>query len=292
MAPGAAGPQDGRARDTLDPPEMDMTIIRRIAIALVAASALATGSAQSASTTNFSDQWWVEAESGWGASVLQQADVLFIDLFVYSADARPTWFTVAASQQGSAPAGHTVFTGDLYQTSGPYYGGPFNASAVTYAKVGTLTFDADSAHSATLTYTVNGVAVTKIVSRQLWRYENLGGSYYGGMLGEQVACNPASENGTFEFPAAIQVVHNPDNSVRVDIQSLTTGVTYQLEGTYSQSGHMGRIAANFVPAGVGSVVIDEIEKSISGFTARLSGSVQSPAGACQIVNGRIGGVQR
>ena len=46
--------------------------------------------------TNFSDQWWNPNESGWGASVLQQYDTLFIDLFVYGPNGQPTWFTAAS----------------------------------------------------------------------------------------------------------------------------------------------------------------------------------------------------
>jgi hypothetical protein len=53
-----------------------------------------------ASTTNFSDQWWVPAESGWGAAILQQEYVLFIDLFVYGSDTKPVWYTAAATFRG------------------------------------------------------------------------------------------------------------------------------------------------------------------------------------------------
>ncbi len=100
-----------------------MTTIRRAMFAFLTVAMLATGTVRAASTTNFSDQWWIEAESGWGASVLQQADILFIDLFVYGADSKPTWFTAAAIQPARSPAGHMLFTGDLYSTNGPYFGG-------------------------------------------------------------------------------------------------------------------------------------------------------------------------
>ena len=50
-----------------------MMILRQIVIAFLTVAAFSTGAANAASTTNFSDQWWIEAESGWGASVLQQA---------------------------------------------------------------------------------------------------------------------------------------------------------------------------------------------------------------------------
>jgi hypothetical protein len=268
-----------------------MTILRRIMIALLAVAMLASGAARAASTTNFSDQWWVETESGWGASVLQQADVLFVDLFVYGADNKPTWFTAAVSNQSSAPAGHVLFTGDLYQTNGPYYGGSFNSGAVTYSKVGTLTFDADSVNTARLTYTVSGVTVVKNVTRQTWRNENLSGSYYGGVIDDEV-CVPASDSGHFEDPATIQITHNSDNSVQINLRT-PEGDDLTFNGTYTQSGHMGRIAATFSVATITiSLTIFEIERTISGFTARYIGSTSSGADSCVITNGRIGGVRR
>jgi hypothetical protein len=169
-------------------------------IALLTVATLATGVARAASTTNFSDQWWVgTTESGWGASVLQQWDILFIDLFVYGTDTKPTWFTAAAYYQSSSPAGHVVFTGDLYATSGPYYGGAFTPGTVGYQKVGTLTFDSDTVNTARLTYTVNGVPVEKNVTRQFWKFENLGGNYYGGFVWNQSACWDPADNDSYSI---------------------------------------------------------------------------------------------
>ena len=70
--------------------------------------------------TNFSDQWWNPNESGWGASVLQQYDTLFIDLFVYATDGRPQWYTAAVYYQPQS--GRSLFSGDLYATTGPWFG--------------------------------------------------------------------------------------------------------------------------------------------------------------------------
>ena len=268
-----------------------MTILRRITIALLAVALLASGAARAASTTNFSDQWWIEAESGWGASVLQQADVLFVDLFVYGADNAPTWFTAAASYQSTGPAGHVVFTGDLYRTNGPYYGAPFGSAPVTYAKVGTLTFDADTVNTATLSYSVGGVTYVKSVTRQTWRFENLTGSYYGGLIDDET-CVPASDSGHFEDPATIQITHNSDNSVRINIRT-TEGTDVTLDGTYTQSGHMGRIDAAFASSSFSvSLTVFEIERTISGITARFVGNTSAGADSCVITNGRIGGVRR
>jgi hypothetical protein len=265
-----------------------MAILRRIMIAVLTLTLLVAGVARGASTADYSDQWWIEAESGWGASVLQQADILFIDLFVYGVDNKPTWFTVTAFSQSSAPTGHTVFTGDLYQTSGPYYGGSFDSSSVTYAKVGTLTFDADTTSTAKLTYTVNGVPIAKNVTRQTWRTENLSGSYYGGDSGEQTLCGAA--NGYRETQTSIEIAHAADNSITIttkDPQNRVQTVT----GTYSQSGHVGRIVGTLSAPQqglTGKVDYFEVERTISGITGR--GHVVLSSGC--VWDGRWGGVRR
>ena len=82
-----------------------MKLLREVLAALLATAMLACGGATASSTTNYSDQWWNPAEDGWGASVLQQHDVLFIDLFVYDANSSATWFTAAVFLQAGAPAG-------------------------------------------------------------------------------------------------------------------------------------------------------------------------------------------
>ena len=69
-----------------------MRTLRLLLVALALASFAWT--ARASSGTNFTDQWWNPDESGWGASILQQGDVLFVDLFVYGADGRPTGCTV------------------------------------------------------------------------------------------------------------------------------------------------------------------------------------------------------
>src|SRR5689334_9759101 len=125
-----------------------MRTLRLLLVALALAS-FASG-ARASSGTNFSDQWWNPNESGWGAAVLQQADVLFVDVFVYGPDNRPTWYTAAAYHQPQAAG--LLFSGDLYVTSGPWFGAFFNPNAVFARKVGTLQFDASSTDTATLTY--------------------------------------------------------------------------------------------------------------------------------------------
>jgi hypothetical protein len=274
-----------------------MKLLRGVMVALLATAMLACGGAMAASTTNYSDQWWIPAESGWGASVLQQNDVLFIDLFVYDTSTSPTWFTAAAFQQAGSPAGHTVFTGDLYRTTGPYFGGPFNPDLVRQSRVGTLTFDANSATTAVMTYTVDGTQVVKNVTRQLWRYENIGGIYVGGMADDEVCGNGPSERASDHV--ILDIRHAAGNAITILLQIISPDeptINCTITGTYSQSGHMGQIpnAAAQCPGvgATGTFNFYEIERSVSGLLMRYNATVQTPDGACTFSNGSIGGVRK
>jgi hypothetical protein len=247
---------------------------RHVLVAMVwALSTVAPGWAQAANTTNYSDQWWVPSESGWGASVLQQASTLFIDMFVYGTDGRSTWFTVAAYYEGSTPAGNLVFSGDLYQTTGPWFGGTFNPGNVTTRKVGTLTFNSDSVATATVTYSVDGTVVTKYVSRQTWSQENLSGSYYGGAIEDDYSCVPSSANGHYENVGTVQINHS-GSAIVLTFQGTLTSCT--VTGTYTQTGHLGQVNGTQVCTNgtTGPITMFEIESSISGVTGRYQGQDQ------------------
>jgi len=263
-----------------------MKVLRRLLIASLSVAVLATGAAHAVSTTNFSDQWWVPTESGWGASVLQQSNTLIIDLMVYGADSKPTWFFVGASLQTSPPAGHTVFVGDLYATTGPYYGGAFNPALVSGRKVGTLTFDATTSNSATIAYTVDGVPVLKPVVRQTWASDNLTGKYNGAWHFE---CSSGPWPTTDEW-VTLSITHNPDNSITLlEEPAPPPPFGYFLfRGTYSQIGHMGQIVAELQSTDHGTVTFFEIEKTASGLIGRFSGTIND----CQVVNGRIAAVRQ
>jgi hypothetical protein len=280
--------------------EVAMKALRLLLIASLSVAVLATSVAHAASTTNFSDQWWVPTESGWGASVLQQSNTLFIDLMVYGADGKPTWFVATASLQTTPPEGHVVFVGDLYATTGPYYGATFNPSSVTLRKAGTLTFDAATATNATMSYTVDGTPVVKNVTRQTWSYESLGGTY--------AAMWKYSCGGTPAFPldwgfAETVIRHNADNTVTMSVTRpfYWDEVQHDFRGNYSQSGHLGQIAGDLVAPDFGSITIVDIEKTAAGFTSRLTGTMSTRymwqggiviGSPCQITDGRIVAVRR
>jgi lysyl endopeptidase len=114
--------------------------------------------------TNYQDLWWNPDESGWGINVVQHGTVVFATLFTYDAGGQGKWFVLPHADQGSSTA---VFSGTLYTTTGP----AFNASpwtGTTPIEVGTMSFNFSSGNAGTLTYSVNGVQVTKQIQREVF----------------------------------------------------------------------------------------------------------------------------
>jgi hypothetical protein len=264
-----------------------MKLAKLLAIASLCLLGVWSSALRAANTTNFTDQWFIEKESGWGAAVLQQGQTLFVDLFVFGQDTKATWFVAAATFQGVTTDGHLVFAGDLYTGVGPYFGSPFDSSLVAGRKVGTLIFEADSVTTAIIGYTVDGVTVLKNVTRQFLAYEYIGGSYYGGLILDYANCTDASRNGHVEELGALQITQAADNAVTMAFQ--VAGAACTFAGKYSQSGHMGALDGTYTcNNGVtGPFNAFEIERSVSGLTGRIYGQNAS----CSFT-GRMGGVLR
>src|SRR5262245_6995493 len=110
----------------------------RLARMLLIASALVVSPLTPASTktTDITDMWWIPTESGWGLNVILQFDVAFLTFFIYDSSKVPYWVVAAANFQGPSGA-DLLWSGDLYATTGPWFGGPFDPLAVGKRPVGT-----------------------------------------------------------------------------------------------------------------------------------------------------------
>lgn len=112
---------------------------------------------------NFTDLWWDPVESGWGLSINHHvSNIIFAVWFVYSADGKPTWYFMSNARQAS----HTSYTGSVYKTTGPYFGGVFNPAAVVVTPAGTATLVFSHYDRGTFSYTIDGVTGTKNIQRQ------------------------------------------------------------------------------------------------------------------------------
>jgi len=110
---------------------------------------------------NYTDLWWTASEPGWGINLEHQRNIIFGTLFTYDADNKPRWYVLSRGVRTSSG----LYSGELYRTAGP----PFNASPwvpATSQQVGSMTLRFTNGNLASLTYSVDGVAVVKTITRQ------------------------------------------------------------------------------------------------------------------------------
>ncbi|HXD23318.1 MAG TPA: hypothetical protein VN613_08160 [Gemmatimonadaceae bacterium] len=234
-------------------------------------------------STDVTDLWYIPSESGWGVNFIQQEDTLFGTFFVYGPDNKPTWYVAPGMIPTSS--GSLTFAGDLYTTTtGSWFGATWNPSLLGNRKVGTATFTLQTVTTGTLTYSIDGVSVTKQVVRQLWKYEVLGGTYPIVLAGTTSGCGQGID-GYSETPALLTVTQGSDNSVSI-VESVTGGTTCNYTGTYTQAGRMGTISAS---GNCGNLDADEVQTTFTGITFRLTASTSGSS--CKFV-GNIAGVRR
>jgi hypothetical protein len=120
-----------------------------------------------AAATNYQDMWWASPpgqESGWGVNLNHQGNTVFATWFTFGLDGKPLWM-VAAAQKTTG----SVYEGALYTGTGPAFNATtFDPAAVKPKAVGALTVDFASGNSARFAYTVDGVAQSKQIVRQVF----------------------------------------------------------------------------------------------------------------------------
>lgn len=110
---------------------------------------------------SYQDLWWAN-ESGWGISITQHDDRLFIALYIYDATGKPVWVVLT---NGTWDTAHTSYTGSVYIPTGSSYAN-YDASRFSVgAPVGTITVKFTNTSTGTLTYSINGASGTKAIAR-------------------------------------------------------------------------------------------------------------------------------
>jgi hypothetical protein len=258
-------------------------IMRRIPAVALASWLTLTVPSIDASThsTDQSDFWYKPGEEGWTVNIAHQYDTVFLTLFVYAPNGLPTGYSGSAALSASNNAG-LFYTGDLYTTTGPWFGGPFNPNLVTRRQVGAFTFNARSVSQARLTYSIDGVAVVKDVERFTFRINNLTGTYTSSQRGTVSGCS--SGNGPSTVSGPMVLTHNADNSIQLVLDDANDPCI--VTGLYQQSGRLGSLTGNLSCGGqvVGVYTLYEIEATVSGLTARTA---QEFGGSCRL-DGTVG----
>jgi hypothetical protein len=267
-----------------------MTALRRAACVLLAAASFLASPAYSTSfSVDQSDLYYIPAESGWGIQLVQRGSVIFATMFVYGPSNTPTWY-VATMQF----AGNFTWTGDLYATTGPYFGtAPFNPENVVATKVGTMTWVAQTVETGTLSYVVDGVGVTKNVVRQALVLDDYSGTYPGAIHATVTGCtDPAGNTPPFDAPLITISVTQSGQLINITISifGTTAAPILTIFGTLSQSGQFGAVLGTYTASGgeVGNATVSAMNVQVNALAATFS--TTSTNIGCQTV-GYLAGIR-
>jgi hypothetical protein len=257
-----------------------MNAIRTALVAVaLAASSLAAPVRATAFSTDQSDLWWDPNESGWGIQLVQRADNIAASMYVYDPAGNPTFY-YSSMDWVSNSNGVLVWSGDLYVNTGPWFGTvPFNPAAVAPVKVGTMTWRTQSVNAGTLTYSVNGVNVTKNLQRFLTRYDDFSGTYGAFVHADVKGCSDPAGNGTFE--AATLFIQITQSGQAVTIANGGTNGNCSYVGNLTQAGQFGQIDGDYScsTGETGTFTVFELSVNRSGISGRIS--TQSSNLGCQ-----------
>ena len=244
---------------------------RLVALGL-ATLALTSPALGTAFSTDNSDIYNATNEDGWAVELTQQGDAVFATIYTYDADNLPIFYTASLVFAGANASGNALWTGDLYVTTGPWFGAQFDRSKLHYTKVGTMTYLQQFTESGSLTFTVNGVTVTKQISRVTFRFDNYAGTYLGAYKLVASGCTNPSDNGTFYYGAVFNITQ-ATNALTIVATTSQDGGSCTFPGDYVQFGQFGQSRGSFTCTSFnGSHVIFEMNVTPVDFRARILGS--------------------
>ena len=173
--------------------------------------------------------------------MIQQDTILFVTLFVYGPDRRPTWYVGSSVAFTGAAGGTETYTGELFATTGTPFGAtPFDPASVTANAVGTFTFRGHADGTATISYTVNSAPVTKNVVRQTWRANAVAATQYVGSTSYvRSGCSNASNNGPQADRAIYTLTINGGSFALVEDNGSEGACNWN--GNYTQAGRLGAV---------------------------------------------------
>ena len=255
--------------------------LAQILTALVLGGFAAAAGAQSYLGTLFTGLYSVPGEAGSGVTATHEEPVIFLTFYLYRSDRTPYWLTATVTRAPDLHGSHN-YTGDLYETSGPPFGGPFDPTTVTYRKVGTVSFVSGDDYTATLTYTVDGVFISKTYTRFTLNNLNFAGTYAGTILYPQ-SCSAPTTGVVRTGPTTIT---QAANALTIVVQAQSGTCT--LSGDYVQSGSLGGSTGTFSCSDgtSGPMTLVAMQMTAVGFTASFGVNAQQ----CNLL-GAIGGIR-
>ena len=249
--------------------------------------------------------WYDPMQPGWGLSVTQQGDNVFVVLFVYDANHDPQWYvasnvvdtgTVVNSLVGEA------FAGPLYRASGATYLQPNDATPLSATPVGSIQLAYTMPdNNLAVTYSVNGTTVSKTLGPQTWgsNAKSLFGLYTGALLitGTQACMVPLALANMTQLSLGDGVA--PDTvTIAWDTSVVGVDTVCSFAGSYGQRGQLGALVGTVAcgPAGsnnlpvAGALSITQLSITPVGFSGYVNFTQSNANGQCTIP-GTIGGVK-
>jgi hypothetical protein len=252
------------ARDAAGPGRAGPAARQVSRVALLAALWSYAVAAQ-AMVTDFSDLWWDAAQSGWGMQLVRGGDATFATLYVYDRMERPVFYTATLSDAGG------LLRGTLYETTGPYFGSVvFNPMKVIVRAVGEMTFAPATSETATLSYSVDGLNVTKNVTRQTLRLENLSGTY---AMATQRATTHCADSAMNVDRMALETATFVQSGNAIAIDWTWGARACQLRGAYLQAGRLGAAQTSYACSDgeAGDMALFELQRRDGFVTGRFQG---------------------
>ena len=225
-------------------------------------------------TTDYSDMWFIPAESGWGVNLTQNENVIFMTFFIYGPDNQPRWYVAITARDASGN-----YTGSLFSTVGPYFGLPWNPAAYAPTLAGTATFAPVNPYQGSLTYTLlGGPTVNKSIERQTLVTINLAGNYTGGQAGVYSGCASSS---LYKDNFDLQVAQGGGNVI-FTFAYLFLGTSCTLSGALVQNGQLYSVPSASYQCNDGlntTASLSEIKKTAQGIEGRFA--APSVGGGCR-----------
>lgn len=262
-------------------------MIRRLVLAI-----LLLGTATCASANIYNDVFFDVAEPGWGVFVKQSNNFQFLAFFIYGPNGQPTWYTAQLTDVGDGTG--LNYSGTLYATTGTYFANPWQGVVAT--PVGTASFQGSAVPEdyfhATLTYTVNGVTVTKSIQRQTLTAYALSGTYSGSVAGSVSSCANAANNTGVGARFNLTLAQVGDVSATLTFNFVDTahsGLVCTLSGPLVHYGGLYAIpsaqyscsGAGFSPGGIVSASVNLLSQSGQGVEGKWTAA--TTAGCSQTI---------
>jgi photosystem II stability/assembly factor-like uncharacterized protein len=114
------------------------------------------------------DTWWNEAESGWGLTISQQYGKIFAIWYLYDERGRPTWFVMPDMNWSEYSDGQHYgarYRGQVYATTGPPAGVPFDPARVRLNPIGSVFITFPDRSSARIEWEVLGRTGSRTLTR-------------------------------------------------------------------------------------------------------------------------------